>query len=73
MIINKELFLINSHYVVTYTSKNIDEHVQYIGQTLKASLTQKLLDLSEPLIGTYDNHTIALLPLIQISNQMGYF
>ncbi|WP_207940786.1 purine catabolism regulatory protein [Enterococcus sp. DIV2402] len=63
MIINKELFLINSHYVVTYTSKNIDEHAQYIGQTLKASLTQKLLDLSEPLIGTYDNHTIALLPI----------
>ncbi|EOT29148.1 PucR family transcriptional regulator [Enterococcus saccharolyticus] len=62
-IINKELFLINSHYVVTYTSKNIHVHAQQIGQTLKTSFTQKLLDLSEPLIGMYENHTVAILPI----------
>ncbi len=62
-LINKELFLINSHYTVTYTSKTIQLQAEHIGKTLKQSFTENLLDLSEPLVGSYEEYLVALLPI----------
>lgn len=62
-LINKELFLINSHYEVTYASKNIQSQTETLGLALKNTFTENLLNVSETLLGSDQEKVVALFPV----------
>ncbi|MBS7577021.1 MULTISPECIES: PucR family transcriptional regulator [unclassified Enterococcus] len=62
-IIGKDVFLINSHYQITHSNQNIYYQHQEIGDLIKASIDEELLEVSEILATDFKNQPLVLHPI----------
>jgi purine catabolism regulator len=62
-IINKDVFIINSHYQITHSNRNIYYQLDEIGQNLKEQVAADLLEVSETIDTDFKSKSVVLLPI----------